>query len=81
MTQAYKALRAYHPELQSLGTHESEVGKILASFASVFDALNTLRNHGSVAYPNENLVEMAEGALVVSAVRTIFHYLNQKLGI
>lgn len=80
LTQAYKALRVHHPALQSLGGHDSEVGKILASFASVLDALNTLRNHGSVAHPNENLIEVAEGALVVNAVRTIFHYLNQKLG-
>lgn len=81
LTQAYKALRTHHPSLQSFGAHESEVGKILTSFASVLDALNTLRNHGSVAHPNDNLVEMAEGALVVNAVRTIFHYLNQKLAI
>lgn len=78
-TQAYKALRTHHPALQSLGAHDGEVGKILASFASVLDALNTLRNHGSVAHPNDNLVEVAEGALVVNAIRTIFHYLNQKL--
>jgi hypothetical protein len=80
LTQAYKALRANHPALRPTGPHDSEVGKILASFASVLDALNTLRNHGSVAHPNENLIEVAEGALVVNAVRTIFHYLNQKLG-
>lgn len=80
LTQAYKALRTHHPALQSLGSHDNEVGKILASFASVLDALNTLRNRGSVAHPNENLVEVAEGGLVVNAVRTIFHYLNQKLG-
>jgi len=79
LTQAYKALRAHHPALQSFGGHDGEVGRILASFASVLDALNTLRNHGSVAHPNENLLEVAEGALVVNAVRTIFHYLNQKL--
>jgi hypothetical protein len=79
LTQAYKALRAQHPALQSLGEHDSEIGRILGSFASVLDALNTLRNHGSVAHPNENIVERAEGELVVNAVRTIFHYLSQKI--
>ncbi|MCK4141973.1 abortive infection family protein [Ralstonia pseudosolanacearum] len=79
LTQAYKTLRAQHPALQSLGEHDGEIGRILASFASVLDALNTLRNHGSVAHPNENIVELAEGALVVNAVRTIFHYLSQKI--
>ncbi|EOX2979063.1 abortive infection family protein [Pseudomonas aeruginosa] len=79
LTQAYKALRAQHPALQSLGEHDGEIGRVLASFASVLDALNTLRNHGSIAHPNENIVELAEGALVVNAVRTIFHYLSQKI--
>lgn len=79
LTQAYKALRAQHSALQSLGEHDGEIGRILGSFASVLDALNTLRNHGSVAHPNENIVELAEGALVVNAVRTIFHYLSQKI--
>lgn len=79
LTQAYKALRGRHPAMQLLGEHDGEIGKILGSFASVLDALNTLRNHGSVAHPNENLVERVEGELVVNAVRTIFHYLSQKI--
>lgn len=79
LTQAYKALRAHHPALQSLGEHDGEIGRVLGSFASVLDALNTLRNHGSVAHPNEDIVERAEGELVVNAVRTIFHYLSQKI--
>jgi hypothetical protein len=79
LTQAYKALRAHHPALQSLGEHDGEIGRVLGSFASVLDALNTLRNHGSVAHPNEDIVEQAEGELVVNAVRTIFHYLSQKI--
>ncbi|KHA70067.1 hypothetical protein NZ35_27555 [Pseudomonas chlororaphis] len=81
LTQAFKALRAHHPALQSLGSHEKEVDKILASFANVLDALNPIRNHGSFAHPNDRLIELAEGTLVVNAVRTIFHYLNQKLGV
>ncbi|MFW8695668.1 abortive infection family protein, partial [Mesorhizobium japonicum] len=51
LTQAFKALRANHPALQSLGGHDNEIGKILTSFASVLDALNPIRNHGSVAHP------------------------------
>ncbi|WP_432217080.1 abortive infection family protein [Pseudomonas kribbensis] len=81
LTQAFKELRTHHPALQSLGSHDKEVGKILTSFASVLDALNPIRNHGSVAHPNDRLIELPEGTLVVNAVRTIFHYLNQKLDI
>lgn len=79
LTQAYKALRTHHPALQSLGEHDGEIGRVLASFASVLGAFNTLRNHGSVAHPNEDIVERAESELVVNAVRTIFHYLSQKI--
>jgi hypothetical protein len=76
---AYKALRAHHPALRSLGEHDGDIGRVLGAFASVLDALNTLRNHGSVAHPNDDIVERAEGELVVNAVRTIFHYLSQKI--
>ncbi|WP_187427585.1 abortive infection family protein [Comamonas sp. Z1] len=79
LTVAYKALRAQHPALQSLGNHDGDIGKILAPFAAVLDAINTLRNHGSIAHPNESIVGTPEAALVVNAVRTMFHYLNQKL--
>jgi len=79
ITVAYKALRAEHPALQSLGNHDGAIGKILAPFAAVLDALNNLRNHASIAHPNENLLDAPEAALVVNAVRTMFHYLNQKL--
>lgn len=81
LTQAYKLLRTQHPALKSLGEHDGEIGRVLASFAAVLDALNTLRNHGSVAHPNERLIEVAEGSLVVNATRTIFHYLSQKLSL
>jgi hypothetical protein len=79
ITSAYKLLRKEHPKLQSLGEHEGETSKILASLASVVDAVNTLRNNGSVAHPNEKLLGQAEGMLVVNTVRTLFHYLSSKL--
>lgn len=79
MTSAYKALRAEHPALQSLGNHDGAIGRILSPFAAVLDALNSLRNHASIAHPNENLLDAPEAALVVNAVRTMFHYLEPKL--
>ncbi|MEE4137967.1 abortive infection family protein [Pseudomonas viridiflava] len=60
--------------------YTTDVAKVLQSFASVLDALNTVRNHGSVAHPNEHLIEAPEAFLFVNAVRTLFHYLNNKLG-
>lgn len=81
LTQAYKVLRTQHPALKHMGEHAREIEKVLTFFASVLDALNTLRNHGSVAHPNDKLVEAAEGSLVVNATRTIFHYLKNKLSL
>lgn len=80
LTQAFKALRSEHSALGDLGSHGSEVAKVLQSFAAVLDALNTIRNHGSVAHPTERLIEPAEASLFVNAVRTLFHYLSHKLG-
>ncbi len=79
LTQAFKALRTEHPALSNLGNHGPEVAKVLQSFAAVLDALNTIRNHGSVAHPTERLIEPAEASLFVNAVRTLFHYLSNKL--
>lgn len=79
LTQAFKALRSDHPALATLGVHSAEVEKVIKSFAAVLDALNIVRNHGSVAHPTDNLIEAPEAFLFVNAVRTIFHYLNHKL--
>jgi hypothetical protein len=80
LTQTFKALRSEHSALEGLGSHGGEVTKVLQSFAAVLDALNTIRNHGSVAHPTERLIEPAEASLFVNAVRTLFHYLSHKLG-
>ncbi|GHS80334.1 hypothetical protein PAGU2196_11680 [Pseudomonas sp. PAGU 2196] len=79
ITQAFRTLRLQHPALSNLGRHQEQVGRILQSFATVLDALNPVRNHGSVAHPNEHLIEPDEALLVVNAARTIFHYLSRKL--
>lgn len=80
LTAVFKILRTQHPAITSLGTQDSDIGRIFMSFASVLDALNTLRNHASVAHPNEFLLENDEAELVVNAVRTVFNYLLKKLG-
>lgn len=79
LTALFKLLRTDHPALANSGPHDQEVGRVLASFASAIDALNTLRNHASVAHPNEHLLGDAEARLMVNATRTIFHYVREKL--
>lgn len=76
----YKLLRTQHPLFQNLGPQDQDVGRVLSGFASVVDALNTIRNNASVAHPNNELIGEVEGHLMVNAVRTIFHYLRMKVG-
>lgn len=80
ITSLFKTLRTSHPVLQDMGHQDGELARILTAFATVIDALNMIRNRGSVAHPNEYLVYGAEASLTVNTVRTLFNYLTQKIG-
>jgi hypothetical protein len=80
ITALFKTLRTQHHSLKNLGHQENEINRILTAFASVVDSLNTIRNHGSIAHPNEELLENDEAELAVNAVRTLFNYLIKKFG-
>lgn len=76
----FKLLRSQHPAFQHLGLQDHDVGRVLNGFASVIDALNTIRNNASVAHPNQELLGEAEAQLMVNAVRTLFHYVRTRAG-
>jgi hypothetical protein len=63
----------------SLGPNMGRGSRVLNSLSNVVDALNTIRNHASVAHPNENLLDEAEAMLMVNVTRTLFHYINAKV--
>jgi hypothetical protein len=75
----YKMLRENHPKLDDLGIRADDLNKILRAFGAVLDALNTLRNRGSLAHPTESLVGDDEAMLAINAARTVLHYLDAKL--
>lgn len=79
LTQLFKLLRASHPKFQHLGSQDKDIVQVLNSLSNVVDALNTIRNHASVAHPNENLLDEAEAMLMVNITRTLFHYINAKV--
>ncbi|MBK6520253.1 MAG: abortive infection family protein [Polyangiaceae bacterium] len=79
ITELYKALRREHPALREIGVHGDEVERVIKSFASAIDSLNTLRNRGSVAHPNDALLGPAEALLYINAVRSLMTYLGAKL--
>jgi len=79
ITALFKELRTKHSAFKNLGHQEKEIHRILTSFSTVVDSLNTIRNHGSIAHANE-LLEDDEAELTVNAVRTLFNYLVKKVG-
>jgi Abortive infection C-terminus len=78
ITSLFKLIRQRHPKFQahSPGT---EPEKVLRGLAQIVDAMNPVRNHSSLAHPNEDLLSEAEAMLAANAVRTLLHYLNMKL--
>jgi hypothetical protein len=75
----FKLLKQRHPRLQSLGTHQGPIVQVLRSLGSVMDALNPARNRGSVAHPNEDLLDADEAMLFINAARTVLQYVDAKL--
>jgi hypothetical protein len=73
----FKLLRQHHPKLQSTG--RTDIDRLLQSFAGILDSLNPIRNHASMAHPNENTLEKDEALLVINVVRTLLRYLDAKL--
>lgn len=79
ITALYKTIREKHPGLRDLGAHADHIDRILKSFASAVDSLNTLRNHASFAHPNAVLLDREEAYLYVNAVRTLMAYIDTKV--
>lgn len=78
MTGAFKLLRRQHPKLQDLGPRAQDIERVLNAAASIFDALQPVRNRASVAHPNEHLLDEPEAMLVIS-VGHLLNYLDAKL--
>ena len=80
MTQILKRLIAEHPALSDLGPRGDDMKKVLRSASAILDALNPVRNRGSLAHPNDDLLPMAEAVLVINIARTFLQYLQAKMG-
>lgn len=74
----FKSLSQQHPKLQSTGRVQG-FDLLLRSFAGILDSLNPIRNHASMAHPNDNILEKDEALLVINVVRTLLRYLDEKL--
>ncbi len=74
----FKLLRQQHPKLQSTDRTQ-DIDRLLQSFAGILDSLNPIRNHASMAHPNENVLERNEALLFINVVRTLLRYIDEKL--
>ncbi|MFA7286304.1 MAG: abortive infection family protein [Patescibacteria group bacterium] len=79
ITEFFKILRTKHPAFTSEVTRSHDVDRVLKSFASILDAMNTFRNQSSLAHPNNSLLAEAEAMLVINSARSLLHYINQKM--
>ena len=79
VTRLFRLLRDQHPKLEADGPRAQDITKTLRTLANVVDTLNPLRNQASLAHPNEDLLEEPEANLVLNSIRTILHYLDQRI--
>lgn len=79
ITRLLKSIRREHPAFLDLGSRAQDIERILQSFGTVLDAINSIRNHATLAHPNEELLDTEEAHLVVNAVNTILNYLEARL--
>jgi hypothetical protein len=77
ITGLFKVLRTTEIFIQS--THSQHVERVTQGLAVAIDALNPLRNQGSMAHPNPVLLTEAEAMLAINAVRTILHYVDSSV--
>lgn len=78
VTELFRLIRSQHPAFAANAGHQAEIDKILRALANVVDTLNPLRNQGSVAHPNVDLLAEPEAMLFINSVRCLLHYMNAK---
>jgi hypothetical protein len=80
LTALFKLLREHLPEFRQATIHDGEAKRVVGSIAAALDSLNTIRNRGSLAHPNELLLKAPEAMLYINLSRAVLGYLESKLG-
>ena len=79
LTDLFKVIRDSHPAFKNVGPHQAEVFRVAKAMGTILDSLNFLRNRGSVAHPNELLLNEPEAMLAINSANTILHYVDARL--
>lgn len=80
LTALFKVIRESFPEFSGIIPHDAEAKRIFGSMASALDSLNTIRNRGTLAHPNDLLLESAEAMLYINLSRAVLAYMEAKTG-
>lgn len=79
LTAVFKVLRENFPEFKEAIAHDNEAKRVFGSIASALDSLNSIRNRGTMAHPNELLLNGPEAMLYINLSRAVLGYIESKL--
>lgn len=79
MSGLFALIRRQHPSFSNVEPRAQDLEKVFRSMAGIMDAMNPIRNEGSMAHPNEELLNPPEASLVINMARTILHYVDMKV--
>lgn len=78
LTMVFKIIREQFTEFQSSIAHDVEAKRVFGALSNALDSLNTIRNRGTLAHPNEILLEAPEAMLYINLARTTLGYLESR---
>jgi hypothetical protein len=79
LTAVFKAIREQFPEFSTTIPHDGEAKRVFGSIASALDSLNTIRNRGTLAHPNDLLLDASEAMLYINLSRAVLGYIETKI--
>jgi hypothetical protein len=78
LTGFFKVIREQFPEFSTTIPHDLEAKRVFGSIATALDSLNTIRNRGTLAHPNELLLNAPEAMLYINLSRAVLGYIEAK---
>lgn len=75
----FKCVRTHHPAFREAPDASPSV-KALQGLAQVVEALNTARNHNSLAHPNDGILDTTDATLALNCANALIQYLDTKTG-
>jgi hypothetical protein len=78
LTTVFKVIREQLPEFAAIIPHDTEAKRVFGSMASALDSLNTIRNRGTLAHPNELLLDGPEAMLYINLSRAVLGFIEAK---